>query len=89
VSARLIRLECGGYVADTPGFSDVGLGDVEPHTLPGCFPEFRPYLGQCRFRDCTHLHEPGCVVRSAVDGEEISARRYRSYATILEELTSG
>ncbi len=89
VSARLIRLGCGGYVADTPGFSDVGLGDVEADTLPACFPEFRPYLGQCHFRDCTHLHEPGCVVRSAVERDEISGRRYQSYAMILDELTSG
>lgn len=88
VSARLLSLESGGQVADTPGFSDVGLGDVEPETLGGCFPEFRPYLGSCRFRDCTHLHEPGCAVLEALEAGNIPAPRYESYKTILEELTT-
>ena len=88
VSARLIPLEFGGQVADTPGFSDVGLGDVEPDTLAGCFPEFRPFLGDCRFRDCTHLHEPGCAVVDALENRRIPAARYESYRAIFEELTS-
>ena len=88
VSARLIPLEFGGQVADTPGFSDVGLGDVEPDTLGGCFPEFRPFLGDCRFRDCTHLHEPGCAVVDALENRRIPAARYESYRAIFEELAS-
>ena len=86
VSSRLIPLSCGGHVADTPGFSDVGLGDVSGETLPACFPEFRPYLADCHFRDCTHAHEPGCAVVAAVHEGRIPLRRYESYKTILEDI---
>ena len=51
--------------------------------LPWCFPEFRPLLGQCRFDDCSHVHEPDCAVRSAVDAGEIDPGRYESYVRML------
>jgi len=86
VSGRLVRLSCGGRVADTPGFSDVGLGDVDVRGLAACFPELRPHLSDCRFRDCTHVHEPGCAVREAVERERVPRRRYDSYVSILEEI---
>ncbi|NNM31485.1 MAG: ribosome small subunit-dependent GTPase A [Gemmatimonadetes bacterium] len=88
VSARLVPLGPGGLVADTPGFSDVGLGDVEPDTLAACFPEFRSHLGSCRFRDCTHLHEPGCSVLEALVEGRIPTGRYDSYKAILDELAT-
>ena len=86
VSSRLIPLAAGGQVADTPGFSDVGLGDVAPSELDRCFLEFRPFLGQCHFKDCTHVHEPGCAVRAAVAEGRIQGDRHHSYRTILAEL---
>jgi ribosome biogenesis GTPase len=55
------------------------LWDVDPEQLDAFFPEMRPFLGQCRFRPCTHLHEPACAVRAAVERGEISALRYESY----------
>lgn len=79
VSARLTELECGGRVADTPGFDDVGLWGVDPEALDVCFPEFLPFLDGCRFRGCTHLHEPGCAVKQAVENGEIDERRHASY----------
>ncbi|NJD09527.1 MAG: ribosome small subunit-dependent GTPase A [Gemmatimonadetes bacterium] len=85
VAARLIRLECGGYVADTPGLREVGMWGVEPHQLDHCFPEFRPLLGRCRFDDCSHTHEPDCAVRDALDAGAISAARYESYAALHAE----
>lgn len=85
VNARLIELSCGGLVADTPGFSDVGLWAVEPATLDLRFPEFRPHLEECRFRGCTHLHEPDCGVRAALEEGRISEERYGSYRTFMEE----
>lgn len=85
VSAQLVPLECGGYVADTPGLRELGLWDVPGSELDACFPEFRPYLGTCRFgNSCTHTHEPGCAVREAVDAGDIDAARYESYAKMLE-----
>lgn len=86
VSSRLIRLGCGGRVADTPGFSDVGLGDVDGRRLAACFPEMRPYLSDCRFRDCTHVHEPGCAVLDAVEEGSVSRRRHQSYVEIRDEI---
>ena len=86
VSSRLIPMAGGGYVADTPGFSDVGLGDVAPEALDRCFVDFRPFLGRCHFKDCTHVHEPVCAVRTAVEEGRIQRVRYHSYRTILAEL---
>ncbi len=86
VSSRLVPLPHGGYVADTPGFSDVGIGDVAPVELGRCFADFRPYLGRCRFRDCVHVYEPGCAVLRAVAEGGIERVRHRNYRTVLEEL---
>lgn len=85
VSARLIPLEIGGMVADTPGFSDVGIWGVEPRELERCFPEFGEYRGACRYRSCTHLHEPGCEVRSALERGEIHRGRFGSYERLVQE----
>lgn len=85
VTARLIELGCGGRVADTPGFSDVGLWGVEPRNLDACFPEFLPLLGECRFRGCSHLHEPDCAVQAAVEGGRVDPDRYRSYRRLVSE----
>ncbi len=86
VSAELIALRCGGYVADTPGLRELGLWGIEPEKLDECFPEFRPYLGDCRFgRGCSHTHEPGCAIREAVENGEISAARYESYRVLRTE----
>jgi ribosome biogenesis GTPase len=76
----------GGYVVDTPGLREVGLWALPPGELPGCFPEFRTYLGQCRFGDCTHLGEPECAVRAAVEAGEVSRARYDSYTKLRAEL---
>jgi len=85
VSARLIPLAGGGLVADTPGFSDVGVWGVEARELETCFPEFAPHREECRFRGCTHLHEPGCGVQEALESGEIDAGRYESYRGLVEE----
>lgn len=86
VSSRLIFLKGGGVVADTPGFSEVGLGDVSRAELGRCFADFRPFLGGCRFNDCAHVHEPACAVLAAVRAGKIGKARYDSYRTILDEL---
>jgi ribosome biogenesis GTPase len=86
VAAVMIPLERGGYLVDTPGFSEVGLWGVEPRELASCFPEMRPFIGECRFGDCRHLSEPKCAVRAAVERGEIAADRLQSYVVLLGEL---
>ena len=88
VGAVMLLLEGGGYLVDTPGFSEVGLWGVDPRELGDCFPEFRPWLGDCRYADCRHLTEPGCRVREALERGEIEGSRYESYRVLLEELDS-
>ncbi|MGH7657062.1 MAG: ribosome small subunit-dependent GTPase A, partial [Gemmatimonadales bacterium] len=88
VSAEMIPMANGGYLVDTPGFSDVGLWGIVPRELGRCFPEMVPFLEQCRFPDCTHRHEPGCAVRRAVDDGAVAADRYESYVRLREELES-
>jgi ribosome biogenesis GTPase len=70
------------FVADTPGIRALAFYDVPPESLDTYYPELRPYLGQCFYADCTHLHEPGCAVREALEDGEISAARYASYAAL-------
>jgi ribosome biogenesis GTPase / thiamine phosphate phosphatase len=88
VSAVMLPLDAGGYLVDTPGFSEVGLWGIEPGELDSCFPEFRPVLGECRYGDCRHRTEPGCRVREAVDAGTIARDRWESYLALLEELES-
>lgn len=77
---ELYPLDWGGSLVDTPGMREFALWDVQPEDLDATFVEMRPYLGRCRFGlDCTHLHEPDCAIKEAVEVGHISARRYRSY----------
>jgi ribosome biogenesis GTPase len=85
VSAIMVPLTGGGWLVDTPGFSEVGLWGLEARGLAECFPEMRPRLGQCRFQDCRHVTEPGCAVRAAVTEGTIHPDRYASYLLLLEE----
>lgn len=85
VSSRLLQVTGGGLLADTPGFSDVGVWGLGREELPSCFPEFRAREGECRFRGCTHLHEPGCAVIGGVEDGSINEVRYSSYRTLWEE----
>jgi ribosome biogenesis GTPase len=85
VSSRLIPLECGGLVADTPGFGDVGLWDIAPEDVEACFPEIAALAERCRFRGCAHVEEPDCAVREAVERGEVASTRYASYRTLRTE----
>lgn len=84
-TADLIPLDFGGYLADTPGIRELAPWDLSAEELPELFPEMRPYLGACRFGRCTHLHEPGCAVRRALEEGLIDADRYHSYVKIRTE----
>jgi ribosome biogenesis GTPase len=85
VTAVMIPLEKGGFLVDTPGFSDVGLWGLDPRQLVHCFPDLARYAGGCRFPDCAHRTEPGCSLREVV-GREVDEDRYASYLALLDEL---
>lgn len=79
---------CGGYVADTPGFSalDIENGEfIHKDELQYCFREFAPYLGACRFTSCAHVRDKGCRVLEAVEADEIAPSRHESYVALYEE----
>jgi len=86
VYSELVPVIGGGYVADTPGIRSLSLWDVEPGELDGYFIEFRPFVTECRFGDCTHGNEPGCAVRAAIERGAIRPARYESYRRLRAEL---
>lgn len=85
-SATLYRLPAGGTLIDSPGVRDFGLSGLDFATLEAGFPEFRPFLGDCRFHNCTHNHEPGCAVKTAAGAGKIPARRFARYLSLLANL---
>ena len=79
VTRQLFALDGGGYVGDTPGWKSLALWDTEPEEMDAYFPELRELVSHCQFSDCTHTHEPGCAVRTAVDAGKIHPDRYDSF----------
>ncbi len=81
--AVVYELPGGGVLVDTPGVRELGI-HIDRYELPWYFPEFEALAWGCKFRDCTHTHEPACTIRQAVEEERIPRRRYESYLRILE-----
>jgi ribosome biogenesis GTPase len=75
-----------GFLADTPGVQTFGFSGTDATALPDCFPEFGEHVDNCRFRPCSHSHEPDCGVKAALDRGLIHDSRYRSYLNILAEV---
>ena len=75
-----------GYIADTPGFGNLLLEELDDKTLVHGFREFAEFEGGCRFSPCTHTHEPVCGVKQAVAQGDIADSRYQSYLDILQEI---
>ena len=84
--SRLYRLPEGGALIYSPGLQIFGLAQLSSDALQYAFPEFRPYLGHCRFRDCKHEAEPGCALREALDAGKISTQRFEHYRRMRDEL---
>lgn len=82
---ELIAVE-GGFVADTPGFSQLDFFDIEPEELSHYYVEMKTYIPDCKFRGCTHLSEPKCAVREALEEGTISPSRYESYKQFIQEI---
>ncbi|UOK62007.1 ribosome small subunit-dependent GTPase A [Paenibacillus sp. OVF10] len=83
---ELIPLDNGGFVADTPGFSQLDFLEIGVEELSTCFREFAQFADQCKFRGCTHTHEPGCRVLAAKKEGLISESRYQHYVLFLTEM---
>ena len=77
-----------GALIDSPGFQEFGLRHIEATDLAGLMPDLARHLGQCRFYNCTHRHEPGCGVRAAAERREIASSRWRIYGELFEELSA-
>jgi ribosome biogenesis GTPase len=85
-AATLLKPERDVELIDTPGVRAFGLWGISSLDLDHAWAEFAPYLGSCRFADCSHESEPGCAVRSAVSSGKVAARRYESFLKLREEL---
>ena len=87
--ATLYHLDGNSDLIDSPGLQEFGLGHLDRQEIEIAFREFRPYLGQCRFRDCRHDREPGCALRAAVEAGTIDPGRFASYHRIVGNRRDG
>lgn len=81
--ARLYRLDSRSCIIDSPGMQEFGLHHLSEADMADAFPEFRPFLGRCRFNDCRHVTEPGCAIAGAVGAGTVSSRRVAFYRAML------
>ncbi len=84
--SQIIPIAEDSYIMDTPGFSSIDVPCFGEETLWMCYPEFLPYEKNCRFRGCSHIHEPDCGVKAALQEGRISKVRYENYVLIYEEM---
>jgi len=83
--SEIFELSFGGYIIDTPGIKGFGLIDIEKNELYHFFPEIFKFSSDCKYYNCTHIHEPGCAVVEAAKNGEISPSRYLNYLSIYED----
>lgn len=83
---ELLAIPGSGYIADTPGFSNINLDQIELAELPLLFPEFADYRLDCKFSSCMHIPEPDCAVKQALAEKKLSASRYRNYCQMVAEI---
>ncbi|CZF84223.1 Putative ribosome biogenesis GTPase RsgA [Grimontia celer] len=86
-TARLYHFPDGGDLIDSPGVREFGLWHLEPEQVTQGFKEFREFLGGCKFRDCKHKDDPGCLLREAVEDGKISVERFESYHKIIDSMS--
>lgn len=83
--SQMFPLSFGGYIIDSPGIKEFGLYDMEKETLAQRFPEMRNLMHECKFSNCTHLHEPHCAIKDAVEQNIIADWRYNDYCNMMED----
>jgi len=82
--AEMFEIAKSTYIIDSPGIKELGMIDMENWEISHYFPEMRQYLGECKFKDCLHIQEPGCAILPALENGEIEDSRYLSYLSMLE-----
>ncbi len=87
-AVQLFPIGKGGFVVDTPGIRELGFWEIYKTDLPEYFIEFSRYIPRCSFGNCTHIHEPGCAVKAAVEKGKIFPERYENYVNIYDSLKS-
>ncbi|MGM9846769.1 MAG: ribosome small subunit-dependent GTPase A [Muribaculaceae bacterium] len=87
--SEMFEFPGGGWLIDTPGVRGFGTIEMNKYEVAHYFPEIFKISADCRYRDCTHTHEPGCAVREAVEDSRIAASRFASYLSILEDFEEG
>lgn len=85
-AAKLIPFSLGGELIDSPGVREFGLWHLPVNDITHGFVEFREYLGGCKFSDCKHRNDPGCLIKAAVETKDIDPQRYESYLKIVDSL---
>lgn len=83
--SQMFPLAFGGYIIDSPGIKEFGLYDMEKDTLAQRFPEMRNLMHDCKFSNCTHMHEPHCAIKEAVDQKIIADWRYNDYCNMMDD----
>lgn len=83
--SEMFELDFGGYIIDTPGIRGFGTIDMEKEEMSHFFPEIFETSQECQFNNCSHIHEPKCAVKAAVEAGEISITRYESYLGMVME----
>lgn len=83
--AEMLDMNFGGNIIDTPGIKEFGLYDFDREEVAERFPEMRARMHDCKFHNCTHVHEPKCAVKRAVENGEIDKARYENYLSILND----
>ncbi len=86
-AAQLIPLSCGGFVVDTPGIKSFGIWDIEPSDIRLYFPDLHELSHHCQYPNCSHLHEPGCAVKAALEDGSLSALRFESYSALMASVS--
>lgn len=82
--AEMFFMDRKSAIIDTPGIKELGLAEIDPEELAHFFPEMRAHLGDCKFHNCLHVNEPGCVIKEALETGAVSMERYTSYLSMLE-----
>jgi ribosome biogenesis GTPase / thiamine phosphate phosphatase len=81
--AEMFKLTDDTFIIDTPGIKELGLIDMEPEEISHYFPEMRDLLNTCKYHNCTHINEPGCAIKKAVEEEKIAQFRYTNYVSMV------
>lgn len=83
--AEMLFVPSGARIIDTPGIKEFGLYDFDKEEVAERFPEMRERMAECKFHNCTHVHEPGCAIKDAVERGEIDEVRYQNYLSIIND----